>query len=127
MAKDYKFYNSDSNFEGPFKLTKEILADKRFDNSGNYILADSNFFGAKKIKYVGRGDLRNRLTRRIGKYQYFYFKINNNDSRSFHTECREFHRYGKANYLDNKVHPARPEPQHKYPLCTEVGCNGEAK
>lgn len=79
-----------------------------------------------KIRYVGRGHLKTRLRTILKekKYEVFYYKVANVEFTRFRIECTEFHRYGKANLLDNKIHPAKIAG--KYPRCTEIGCNGEA-
>lgn len=109
---------------GPIALTSEELDYAIFDKYGVYLLADNSSVGYK-IKYVGRGHLKTRLRQRIGKYNYFYYEHANHEFTRFRRECEEFHRYGKANQLDNKVHPAKP-PGYDTPLCTQRGCNGES-
>lgn len=119
----YSYYKDPIGFKGPYELNKETIIEVVGDHSGSYLLADSHFWG-NKIKYVGRGKLKTRLKQRIGMYKYFYCKIANNHHTAFKLECREYHRYGKSNSLDNEIHPASPKTFGK--KCAEIGCNGES-
>jgi hypothetical protein len=120
-------YDRSSGFKGPFPLSEENVKADILDNYGVYLLVTIKsglFSDDHDIEYVGRGHLRTRLRKRIGKYHHFYYKVANNEYSRFRIECEEFHRYGKANKLHNKIHPAKPSGDH--PLCTELGCNGES-
>ncbi len=108
---------------GPFPLTEEELSNEKYDNNGVYFLGGENFWGSNKIKYVGRGHLRTEIKLGLKKYSFFYYRVFPSIEGRFTKECSEYHRYGKSNNLDNKIHPARPNLS--YPKCTELGCNGE--
>lgn len=118
----YNPYDSDSNMLGPYPLTEEELSKEKYDNRGVYLLGKEGIF-SNKVMYVGRGHLRTRLKDKIGKYSIFYYRVLISQDGRFKKECAEFHRYGKANDLDNKIHPSRPN--YGYPKCTEIGCDGE--
>ncbi len=125
MPLKHKYYNINSNFVGPFPLTAEEIDKARYNQYGCYLLGYSTA-ASYKIRYVGRGHLKTRLRTRLKerKYEVFYYKVANVKFTRFRIECSEFHRYGKANLLDNKIHPAKIAGN--YPRCTEIGCNGEA-
>jgi len=110
--------------KGPFPLTSEELNKAKYNEYGNYLLCVETPT-SHKVHYVGRGHLKTRIARGldIKKYTHFYYEYNTAEIHQFKKECTEFHRYGKANDLDNKIHPAKPTGYHK--KCTEFGCNGE--
>ncbi len=110
---------------GPFSLIASNLNKAILRSSGVYLLAHKTSKGMA-ILYVGRSEnLRQRLNHYIGKYNYFFFKTTETVNGAFFAECREFHRYGKANYLNNRIHPAVPAGT-SLPSCSERGCKGEA-
>jgi hypothetical protein len=123
MPKEYHFYKLASKMLGPRPLTEREISLDKYNGSGNYLLCDETST-SYKVKYVGRGILKDRLKRGLNEgYTHFYYIKNSTKIKSFTKECQEFHRYGKANDLDNTIHPAKPEGYSK--KCTEIGCKGE--
>src|SRR5438132_873606 len=119
MAYNYK---SASNMRGPFPLTNEELVKSKYDNHGVYLLMDKGVL-FDTIEYVGRGHLKSRIGDKKDRYTHFFYRTYSTKAGRYKKECEEYHRYGKSNELDNKIHPARPD--FSFPLCTELSCNGE--
>lgn len=110
---------------GPFKLDSGTVRDLAPDSMGVYLLASD---ARNLISYVGRGNIKTRLSRHAANFKgdYFYFKRVRSEAEAFRLECELYHRYGKSNHLDNDIHPARPRGRSDLPFCFEYGCNGEA-
>lgn len=129
MKKRYYYYMRASFMIGPFELTKSNLEKRTLKATGVYLLADQSSIAnenRKVVKYVGRAIvLSGRLDDYLGRYDFFYYIPRVTELTAFWKECREFHRYGKARHLNNKIHPARPAGKN-VPACTEWRCNGEA-
>jgi hypothetical protein len=124
MANQYHFYQAASNMLGPYDLTKANVA-RLPDSPGVYLLGSAHSRGTL-VMYVGRSvSLPKRLAAWVGQYNLFFYKTTDSENGAFFTECHEFHRYGKAGYLDNDIHPAKPA-NSSLPVCAEPGCRGEA-
>jgi len=113
-----------TGLQGPFALTSTNV--RALPNTpGVYVLSNPGRSGPLAC-YVGRSaDLRRRLASHVGNYKTFYVKYTATEAGAFFTECRLFHQYGKARYLDNVNHPAVPA-RSSLPPCSESGCRGEA-
>ena len=66
--------------------------------------------GGTIVVYVGRGNLKQRLTAHIdgSDADHFYFRELRTDLDAYREECRLFHSYGEDAHLDNENHPAKP-------------------
>lgn len=125
MGKTYYLYQETENMHGPYLLNESNLAKAKLKTPGVYLLAEKHSKGML-VRYVGRSvNLGKRLVNHIGKTTHFYYKPTETESGAFFVECREFHKYGKANHLDNSIHPAVPAGS-SLPACSEKGCKGEA-
>jgi hypothetical protein len=125
MAKSYYLYKKTSGVKGPFRLTSTNASHNKLSTPGIYLLAEKHSKG-HLVLYVGRAKkLNNRLPKWVGKYDHFFYKPTKTEHGAFFDECHHFHKYGKANNLDNKIHPAVPAGT-SLPLCSERGCKGEA-
>jgi hypothetical protein len=87
---------------------------------GNYLLG-SDQGGEFVVSYVGRSDtdLNVELIQRLSpRYRKFRFTYARSVRTAFETECRDYHRYGKAHQLDNQKHPDRPDgTSYQCPFC----------
>ena len=109
------------NMNGPYELTTEIIDEViTKKSSGNYALgylANQKFI----VKYVGRADsdLNDRLKDHVDEsYEMFKYSYATSPKAAFEKECENFHDFGGANTLDNKIHPDRPkETSWKCPRC----------
>lgn len=96
--------------KGCYDLTKEKIENNVKDKSiGYYILGEfikNDFI----VKCVGRSDsdLKQSLKDYIGKYSKFQFQYTDTDEDAFNEECKNYHKYGESEKLDNKDHPKRP-------------------
>ena len=81
---------------------------------GNYALGLKTNNGSFMVKYVGRSDtnLKQRLIQHLSdekKYPFFKYHVAQTIKEAYLWECKNFHDFGGEEYLDNKVHPAKPE------------------
>ncbi|MEA4968763.1 MAG: hypothetical protein VB048_11690 [Bacteroidaceae bacterium] len=106
---------------GPYLLTNDEI-DKRVESGkiGNYALGyvkEKVFY----VKYVGRSDndLNKRLKEHLGEnYSYFKYSYSSSIKNAFEKECKNYHDFGGADKLDNKIHPDKPEnTSYKCPVC----------
>ena len=114
-------------FSGPYRLNADKVDALVPEGPGVYVLSEKTAKGEFLACYVGRADasLARRLQQHVGNYSYFYFKECDTENGAFFSECHLFHTYGKANFLDNEIHPAIPKGSG-LPKCAETGCRGEA-
>lgn len=109
---------------GPYLLDSETVAAVVPNAGGVYLLTSDRI---DLVSYVGRGNIKTRLSRHAASFKgdYFYFGTVASDEDAFEIECALYHRYGKSRCLDNEIHPSRPRGRSDLPLCAEPGCNGE--
>ena len=105
---------------------------------GNYrigLLKNDEFW----VQYFGRSDhndggLRKRVSdhltmgattdhknRLYDESYYFWFKVQSNELEAFRQECRDWHTFkdlDEGNFVDNDIHPARPNGR-SCPICNE--------
>lgn len=122
-----KLYNlyAETDMEGPFPLTMTYVNAKIGDRDlGVYVLCGTGTKGGRIAQYVGRGDLKDRLTAHVNaaKYKEFYFKVLKSDLDGFKEESRLFHKYGETTNLDNEIHPAVPAGSQA--KCPVASCKG---
>lgn len=130
MAKDYYRYSEGMTMLGPFPLNVATVRDVDDDWFGGYLIVRKNDMATR---YVGQGNFRQRFVNEhldtYSRGHYFYLRHLSSDEEMFHWECAMFHRYGKANNLDNERHPPRPAGRTRGPNrllpCSLVGCSGE--
>lgn len=114
MGKTYLIYNEGVSMKGPHALnTKTIAEINEIDDTalGVYLLTMTGDKGGIIVVYVGRGNLKNRLTKHANAKdgKNFYFKVLNvSEDELFKEECCLFRKYGKTDHLDNKNIPALP-------------------
>lgn len=121
------YYVIQPGLEGPFALTT-LNALALPEKPGVYVLSKPGIKGDDLACYVGRSkSLRDRVPAWVGKrgYTRFYYSTTATENGAFFKECRLFHQYGKATYLDNVNHPAIPAGSG-LPVCGEQGCLGES-
>ena len=121
FGRDYLAYQRASRMTGPRSLARSTA--KAPTSPGVYLLSRDR----EHVQYVGRaGNLRARLRRHEdnGDYAFFRYCTTHTENGAFFKECREYHRYGKRNHLDNEIHPARPAGS-RLPACGQNGCRGE--
>jgi len=137
MTKTYFDYDEHDFMRGPYPLTSARIDRLSEQTFGVYVLADDgpNHRNHRLTVYIGRGYIKTRLLRHeegVNAPRYFSFvEIDSLDpheanEEAFRIECALFHKYGKARYLNNRIHPARPKGRTDLPLCAESGCTGEA-
>ena len=83
---------------------------------GNYVLG-YRVGKTIQVKYVGRSDtdLNRRLKEHLeDPYDAFMFNIQNTPEEAYIEECWNWHGCDGEEWLDNKIHPDRPEG------CTEI-------
>src|SRR3990172_68599 len=122
MTKTYFDYDEHDFMRGPYPLTSARIDRLSEQTFGVYVLADDgpNHRNHRLTVYIGRGYIKTRLLRH---------EEGVNAPRDFSfvgIECALFQKYGKARYLNNRIHPARPKGRTDLPLCAESGCTGEA-
>lgn len=109
--------------EGPWELTDDKVDEVITSTSpGNYALGYTNDKATFIVRYVGRSDddLNDRLHDWTGNSRYTEFKADYASSAkaAFEKECHNYHDFGEARKLDNKVHPDRPNGSGwKCPVC----------
>jgi hypothetical protein len=110
MAKTYKIFKPEEGLRGPYKLDDETIAKIPEDTYVVYLLVSQSTKGNTIVRYVGRGDLRERMTEHVEEKEAtaFYFKILKTEEQGWSEECRLFHDYGEQQYLDNINHPPIP-------------------
>ncbi len=126
--KFYCHFRPERHLAGPFTLDMKTLRQIPSDVYGVYVLVSRGESGKTIARYVGRGILRERLTEHLNERDCpeFYCKALDDDDEGFAEECRLFHKYGKAENLDNINHPPVPAgAPRNHPRCSEMGCNGE--
>ncbi len=117
MAVDYK---------GPYVLDREVVTEKVPEEKGNYLFLRKET-DSYTVGYVGRSEknLRQEILQQMGTYRanhctHFVYALANTVRETFETECREYHKYGGKEKLNNRYHPDQPAG-HNYP-CPEEGC-----
>lgn len=119
--KDNKMANS--GLKGPYSLTSSGVDNAVTKASaGAYALGKSDG-GTFYVSYIGRSDsdVNARLKKHVGKYNQFKFDYFGSPKAAFEKECNLYHDFG-ANYLDNEIHPDRPEGSGwKCPRCKNFG------
>ena len=79
---------------------------------GNYVLGYRYGENEIQIKYVGRSDtdLNRRLKEHLSDpYDAFMFNVQNTPEEAYIEECWNWHGCDGEEWLDNKIHPDRPE------------------
>lgn len=97
-----------------YKMDAETISKLIDDNIiGNYALGFITPNNSFVVKYVGRSeDLKKRLLGHLNdesKYSYFKFSLATSIKEAYLKECKNFHDFGGTKYLDNKIHPAKPD------------------
>lgn len=124
-----RYIFKETDMLGPFDLDADTInAIVDDDAFGVYVLLRPSEAKEALVVYVGQGNVKDRLLSHAsdGGGTHFAYKEVGSEIEAFAEECRLFHRYGKANYLDNIVHPPRPAGMPNLPKCSEKGCKGEA-
>ena len=113
---------------GPYDLTQEKIEEKIEANKmGNYALGELKEEKGSLVfivKYIGRSDdcLRTRLKAHTNNYDKFKFSYAKTVKEAFEKECNNYHDFGEAKKLDNKVHPDRSKDENwKCPQCKNFG------
>lgn len=122
--KAFSPYKAASSARGPFPLTPRHI-NRVPQTAGVYFLVRFYDDGSHHVIYVGRHfrNVRGRLAayKHGHRQTHFYFKTTGNKVDTYLTECEEFHRYGGASGLRNRVHPNRPKG-YDGPKCSKVKC-----
>ena len=127
-SKSYYVYDADADaMQGPFNMTERSISRLDDDLFGVYLLVSEGNRGGTIVRYVGRGNVKDRLLAHLAERdcEQFFFQELDDDITAFVQECQLFHKYGKGVHLDNIRHPARPAGLRSLPRCSEKGCNGE--
>ncbi len=111
---------------GPYNLTvKDIVSNITKISAGNYALGymEKDIDGKNKfiVKYIGRSDfdLAARLKQHVGEnYKKFKYSYAKSQKDAFEKECKNYHDFGGNEFLNNEIHPDRPEGKNwKCPYC----------
>ena len=98
-----------------YEMNKDVIETVLKDGLiGNYALGNKSVNGSFVVHYVGRSDtdLKQRLLQHLtdnNPYPFFKFYVAESVKEAYLKECKNFHDFGAEKYLDNKVHPAKPE------------------
>lgn len=128
--KVHRIYIHEEGMIGYIEFVQEMIGMIDEDHYGVYLLT-TEAAGKIVVAYVGRGNIRERLTKHLRdrkkrKVLHFYFKLLSDAEEAFWEECRLYHLYGKKRDLLNEKHPEVPAGfPRNYPKCWELGCNGE--
>jgi hypothetical protein len=100
---------SEVGFDGPFPLDRFVV-ETLVEGSGVYALVERTRTRDFVVIYVGRGQLRRRLSSHASERRasYFYVKRLHSTLTAYDRECQMFVRYGRAWRLDNRIYPAIP-------------------
>lgn len=125
-AKTYFHYKPEEGMLGPVSLTRKMIGAHFVDDDyGVYLVLMPAQDGGMIVIYVGRGQLKARLTAHITDTDgtHFYYQPLSSDEAGFREECRLFHLYGEDKHLDNQNHPPVPAGSRKsHPKCSELRC-----
>ena len=98
-----------------FELNLDTINRLIKDNVvGNYALGYKSINGSFIVHYVGRSDtdLKQRLIQHLDdkkRYPFFKYRIASSIKEAYLRECKNYHDFGGENYLENEIHPAKPE------------------
>ena len=98
-----------------YLLNKEVIESLIGDGLiGNYALGSKSNNGSFIVHYVGRSDtdLKQRLIQHLSDknpYPFFKFSIAANIKEAYLKECKNYHDFGAEEYLENEIHPAKPD------------------
>jgi len=104
---------------GPFKFDNSGIDNAIVLNKiGNYALGSANQDGTLSVAYVGRSDtdLNVELKQRLQTHNYPHFKASYASSvkEAYEKECKNYHDFNPSK---NEIHPAKPNSNHKCPIC----------
>lgn len=110
------------NMAGPFTFSESGIDNAIQKNrKGNYALGSANQDGTLNVAYIGRSDsdLNAELKQRLGTHDYPSFKASyaNSISEAYEKECQNYHDFGENKSLANEIHPAKPNSNHRCPIC----------
>ena len=94
------------NMKGPYDLNLKTIISIVENSLGNYALGYVNKKGVFFPKYVGRGDVYDRLYKHLDdEYNQHLFKFSyaKNEEEACKKECKNYHDFKKQ--LMNKEHP----------------------
>ncbi len=117
-GKTYYPYGESNSMAGPYLLDGSTTSQLDGNWFGAYVLTVTGNPSPKIVVYVGRGNLKDRLTQHAAdkRGEHFYYKLLATDEQAFQEECRLFRKYGKQDHLDNENKPALP-PGSQLPPC----------
>lgn len=103
----------------PFSFTEDGIDSVIHDNKiGNYALGSKNGNGGLTVSYVGRSDsdLKAELKQRLQTHSHSHFKASyaKNVEEAYNIECQNYHDFSPS---ENEIHPAKPDPNMKCPVC----------
>ena len=106
---------------GPYDTDEEIIGSIVEKQSGNYALGYISETGGFIPKYVGRGNVHDRLIDHLSdeyNQPMFKFSYAKNEKEAYTKECKNYHDY--KNQLLNKEHPKLPDGI-QCPYCSHIG------
>jgi len=109
------------NMKGPYDLNLETIDSTVKNRLGNYALGFVKKEGGFVPKYVGRGDVYDRLYAHLyDEYNQpsFKFSYAKNETEACEKECKNYHDF--EDNLMNKEHP-KLSKGNKCPYCSHVG------
>jgi hypothetical protein len=106
---------------GPYDTDEENINSLTEEKLGNYALGYTSETKGFTPKYVGRGNVHDRLIAHLSDEYYqpmFKFSYAKNEKEAYTKECKNYHDF--KNQLLNKEHPKLPK-DIKCPYCSHVG------
>jgi len=106
---------------GPYDTAEETINSFVENRLGNYALGFVKKTGGFSPKYVGRGDVHDRLIAHLKDEYYqpkFKFSYAKNEKEAYTKECKNYHDF--EDQLLNKEHPKLPKGI-KCPYCRHIG------
>lgn len=108
--------------QGPYAFDESNIEKVVTKTSpGNYALGYTNNKDGFVVEWVGRSDtdVNHELKARLSvTYKQFKYSYATSAKDAFEKECYNYHDFGGADELDNKIHPDRPdETDWKCPVC----------
>ena len=105
----------------PYDTDEETINSLVEEQLGNYALGYINEKGGFVPKYVGRGNVHDRLIAHLSDEYYqpaFMFSYAENEKKAYTKECKNYHDFQKQ--LLNKEHPKLPKGI-QCPYCKHIG------